>query len=153
MLELSLRPGLDEARLVISLKRDAPANVVLNNLYKHTALQTSFGVNMVALVDGIPRTLNLAQALHAYVEHQIDVITRRSEHRLKKARERRIWLALCRQTRQVVAYVVGGRSERTCRRLWAAIPAAFRRAQCYTDFRAASANVLPREQHSAVGKE
>ncbi len=74
--------------LVIELKRDANANVVLNNLYKMTPLQTSFGVNMVALVDGIPRTLNLVQALQAYVEHQVDVITRRSEFRLGKARAR-----------------------------------------------------------------
>ncbi|MGH3850507.1 MAG: DNA gyrase subunit A, partial [Pseudonocardiaceae bacterium] len=75
-------------RLVIDLKRDANANVVLNNLYKHTPLQTSFWVNMVALVDGVPRTLNLVQALEAYVGHQIEVIRRRSEYRLRKARDR-----------------------------------------------------------------
>ncbi len=75
-------------KLVIKLKRDANANVVLNNLYKHTPLQTSFGMNMVALVDGVPRTLNLVQALAAYVEHQIDVVTRRSQHRLDKAEKR-----------------------------------------------------------------
>ncbi|HZU74063.1 MAG TPA: DNA gyrase subunit A [Acidimicrobiales bacterium] len=75
-------------RLVIELKRDVNANVLLNNLYKHTPLQTSFGVNMVALVDGVPRTLNLAQALTAYVEHQIEVIRRRSEYRLGRARDR-----------------------------------------------------------------
>ncbi|MGI8752159.1 MAG: DNA gyrase subunit A [Acidimicrobiales bacterium] len=74
--------------IVIDLKRDANANVVLNNLYKMTPLQTSFGVNMVALVDGIPRTLNLVQALTAYVAHQIDVITRRSQFRLRKAQAR-----------------------------------------------------------------
>ncbi len=78
----------DATKLVIKLKRDANANVVLNNLFKHTALQTSFGVNMVALVDGVPRTLNLVQALQAYVEHQIDVITRRSRYRLRKAQAR-----------------------------------------------------------------
>jgi DNA gyrase subunit A len=78
----------DDTRLVIYLKRDATANVVLNNLYKHTPLQTSFGVNMVALVDGVPRTLNLVQALQAYVDHQVDVIRRRSEFRLKKAQDR-----------------------------------------------------------------
>ena len=75
-------------RLVIDLKRDANANVVLNNLYKMTPLQTSFGVNMVALVDGVPRTLNLLQALQAYVDHQRDVIRRRSEFRLRKAAQR-----------------------------------------------------------------
>jgi DNA gyrase subunit A len=77
-----------QTRLVIELKRDANANVVLNNLFKHTPLQSSFGVNMVALVDGIPRTLNLAQALHAYIDHQVEVIRRRSEYRLRKARAR-----------------------------------------------------------------
>src|SRR3954452_15779118 len=75
-------------RLVIELKRDANANVVLNNLYKHTPLQTSFGVNMVALVDGVPRTVKLRDALVAYVDHQIEVIRRRSEFRLRKARDR-----------------------------------------------------------------
>jgi DNA gyrase subunit A len=75
-------------RLEIELKRDANANVVLNNLYKHTPLQTSFGVNMVALVDGVPRTLTLPQVLSYYVDHQVEVIRRRSEFRLKKARDR-----------------------------------------------------------------
>jgi DNA gyrase subunit A len=78
----------DETKLVIGLKRDANANVVLNNLYKHTPLQTSFGVNMVALVDGVPRTLNLASALRAYVDHQVEVVRRRSEFRLDKAQKR-----------------------------------------------------------------
>ena len=58
--------------------------MVLNNLYKHTPLQTSFGVNMVALVDGVPRTLNLVQALQAYIDHQVEVIRRRSEFRLRQ---------------------------------------------------------------------
>src|SRR6202034_4221513 len=75
-------------RLEIELKRDVNANVVLNNLYKHTPLQTSFGANMVALVDGVPRTLNLVQILTAYIAHQVEVIRRRTEHLLKKARER-----------------------------------------------------------------
>ncbi len=75
-------------RLVFQLKRDATPHVVLNNLYKYTPLQTSFGVNMVALVDGVPRTLNLRDALVAYVDHQVEVITRRSEFRLRKARDR-----------------------------------------------------------------
>jgi len=75
-------------RLVITLKRDANANVVLNNLYKHTPMQTSFGVNIVALDHGTPRTMNLRDCLVAYVKHQIDVITRRSEFRLKKAKDR-----------------------------------------------------------------
>jgi DNA gyrase subunit A len=75
-------------RLVFDLKRDAPALVILNNLYKHTPMQTSFGVNMVALVDGIPRTLSLREALHHYVAHQREVVTRRSEYRLDKAQRR-----------------------------------------------------------------
>jgi DNA gyrase subunit A len=72
--------------LVVTLKRDANANVVLNNLFKQTQLQTSFSVNMVALVDGVPRTLDLSQALAGYIAHQIEVITRRSQYRLDKAR-------------------------------------------------------------------
>ena len=75
-------------RLVIELKKDTPANVLLNNLYKHTPLQTSFAVNFVALVDGVPRTLNLREALVHYVAHQVEVITRRSQFRLDKARRR-----------------------------------------------------------------
>ena len=77
-----------QMRFVIELRPSAPANVVLNNLWKHTPLQSSFAVNMVALVDGVPRTLNLRDALVAYVDHQIDVVTRRSEHRLAEAQAR-----------------------------------------------------------------
>ncbi len=77
-----------QTRLVIRLKRDANANVVLNKLYKHTPMQTNFGVNMLALVDAVPRTLNLAQVLTHYVAHQVEVVTRRSEFRLRKARAR-----------------------------------------------------------------
>ncbi len=76
-----------QTRLVIKLKKDAAGLVILNNLYKHTPLQTNFPVNTVALVDGVPRTLNLVQALQAYVEHQVEVIRRRSEYRLDKARK------------------------------------------------------------------
>lgn len=77
-----------QARLVIELKRDANANVILNKLYKNTALQTTFAVNMLALVDGVPRTLNLAQALGHYIAHQVDVVTRRTQFRLRKAEAR-----------------------------------------------------------------
>jgi DNA gyrase subunit A len=77
-----------KARLVIRLKRDANANVVLNKLYKNTSLQTSFAVNMLALVDGVPRTLNLSQALTHYIAHQVDVVTRRTQFRLRKAEAR-----------------------------------------------------------------
>ncbi len=75
-------------RLVIRLKRDANANVVLNKLYKNTSLQSTFAVNMLALVDGVPRTLNLAQVLGHYIAHQVEVITRRSQYRLAKAQAR-----------------------------------------------------------------
>ncbi|MEV0714807.1 DNA gyrase subunit A [Asanoa sp. NPDC050611] len=83
--ESSGRTGM---RIVIVLRRDAVAKVVLNNLYKHTQLQETFGANMLALVDGVPRTLNLAQFIRYYVEHQIDVIQRRTRYRLRKAEER-----------------------------------------------------------------
>ncbi len=83
----NLSAGID-TKIVFPLKRDANANVVLNNLFKQTSLQTSFGVNMVALVDGVPRTLNLVQMLQHYIDHQVDVITRRSQYRLKKAQDR-----------------------------------------------------------------
>ncbi|MYE95868.1 MAG: DNA topoisomerase 4 subunit A, partial [Acidimicrobiaceae bacterium] len=78
----------DDTRFVIKLKRDANPEVVLNNLWKHTPLQSSFAMNMVALVDGVPRTLSLRDALVAYVTHQIEVVTRRSEFRLAAARSR-----------------------------------------------------------------
>jgi DNA gyrase subunit A len=77
-----------KARLVIRLKRDANANVILNKLYKNTSLQTTFAVNMLALVDGVPRTLNLAQALTHYIAHQVEVVTRRTQYRLRKAEAR-----------------------------------------------------------------
>jgi DNA gyrase subunit A len=77
-----------QARLVIELKRDANANVILNKLYKNTSLQTTFAVNQLALVDGVPRTLNLAQALGHYIAHQVDVVTRRTQFRLRKAEAR-----------------------------------------------------------------
>jgi DNA gyrase subunit A len=75
-------------RLVIVLKRDAVAKVVLNNLYKHTQLQDTFGANMLALVDGVPRTLRLDQMIRYWVAHQIDVIVRRTRYLLGKAQER-----------------------------------------------------------------
>src|SRR3954452_15159939 len=75
-------------RLVIDLKRDANAQVVLNMLYKHTPMQTSFGVIMLALMDGAPKVLSLSQVLNAYVAHQVTVVRRRTEYRLRKARDR-----------------------------------------------------------------
>ena len=74
-------------RLVVVLKRDAIARVVLNNLYKHTQLQDNFSCNMLALVDDVPRTLTLDQFVSSWVQHQIDVIQRRTRYRLRKAEE------------------------------------------------------------------
>jgi DNA gyrase subunit A len=75
-------------RLVIELKRDAIPKVALNKLYKHTAMQTTFGANMVALVDGVPRTLGLQQLIHNYVDHQRDVVVRRTKYELRRAEAR-----------------------------------------------------------------
>jgi DNA gyrase subunit A len=75
-------------RIVITLSRDAVAKVVLNNLFKHTQLQTTFGANMLAIVDGVPRTLRLDQFVSHYVDHQVNVIVRRTEYLLRKAEER-----------------------------------------------------------------
>jgi DNA gyrase subunit A len=83
--ETSSRVG---QRIVVVLKRDAVARVVLNNLLKHTELQTNFSANMLALVDGVPRTLSIDQFISNWVEHQIEVIRRRTEYRLRKAEER-----------------------------------------------------------------
>ncbi len=72
---------------------------------------------------------------------------------LKKADQRWIWIALCRKTRQVVAYVIGDRSQATCQKLWERIPAVYRTGHCYTDFWAAYQQVIPPEQHTSAGKE
>jgi DNA gyrase subunit A len=80
--------GRTGQRLVIVLKRDAVAKVVLNNLYKHTQLQETFGANMLALVEGVPRTLRLDQFVRHWVDHQIDVVVRRTRFLLRKAEER-----------------------------------------------------------------
>lgn len=83
--ESSDRVGM---RIVVTLKRDAVPRVVLNNLYKHSQLQTNFGANMLSIVDGVPRTLRLDQMLRYYVTHQIEVIVRRTQHRLEEAEKR-----------------------------------------------------------------
>jgi DNA gyrase subunit A len=83
--ESSARTG---QRLIIILKRDAVAKVVLNNLYKHTQLQDNFGVNMLALVDGVPRTLRLDEMIRYYVAHQVEVVVRRTRYLLRRAQER-----------------------------------------------------------------
>jgi DNA gyrase subunit A len=80
--------GRDGLRVVIELKRDAVPLVVLNKLYKHTAVQSTFGVNAIALVDGVPRTLSLREMIRHYLDHQRDVVTRRSRFRLERAEAR-----------------------------------------------------------------
>src|SRR5436309_12434164 len=75
-------------RIVIEPKRDALPKVVLNKLYKHTPLQTTFGVNIVALVDNVPRTLSLREVIGHYVDHQREVIVRRTKYELRRAEER-----------------------------------------------------------------
>ncbi|HZW67357.1 MAG TPA: DNA gyrase subunit A [Pseudogracilibacillus sp.] len=75
-------------RIVMQLRRDVNANVLLNNLYKHTALQTTFGINMLALVDGTPRVLQLKEILHYYLQHQIEIIRRRTQFDLNRAEAR-----------------------------------------------------------------
>jgi DNA gyrase subunit A len=101
-------------RLVITLRRDAVAKVVLNNLYKHTQLQTTFGANMLALVDGVPRTLRLDQFVRHYVAHQVEVIVRRTRFRLRKAEERahilRALLKAIDQLDAVIALIRGSES-------------------------------------------
>jgi DNA gyrase subunit A len=80
--------GREGMRLVIVLKRNANPHVVLNQLYKHTQLQDNFGVIMLSLVDGVPRTLNLAEMIGYYVDHQVDVVTRRTRYEKRKREER-----------------------------------------------------------------
>src|ERR671933_1246054 len=86
-----LRDGSSEkggVRIVVELKRDAIRKVVLNKLYKHTPMQTTFGANMVALVDGVPRTLGLLPMVKNYVDHQREVVVRRTKYELRRAEAR-----------------------------------------------------------------
>jgi DNA gyrase subunit A len=106
-------------RLVVELRRDAIPKVVLNNLFKHTQLQDSFGVNMLALVDGVPRTLRLDEMVRHYVAHQVEVIVRRTRFRLRKAEERaHILRALAKALDQldaVIALIRGAASAEAAR--------------------------------------
>ncbi len=111
--------GRTGQRLVIVLKRDAVAKVVLNNLYKHTQLQENFGANMLALVDGVPRTLPLDGFVRHWVAHQLDVIQRRTRHRLAEA-ERQIhiyrgYLAALDQLDAVIALIRASASAEAAR--------------------------------------
>jgi DNA gyrase subunit A len=106
--------GRTGQRLVIVLKRDAVAKVVLNNLYKHTQLQDTFGANMLALVDGVPRTLRLDQMIRHWVTHQIEVIVRRTRYLLRQAQERahivRALLKAIDRIDEVIALIRGSES-------------------------------------------
>jgi len=123
----------DTVRLVVDLKKDANAQVVLNQLYKHTPMQTNFAVHTLALVDGIPRLLNLAQALRVYVEHQVDVVRRRSAHRLRRARDRaHIVEGLLRALDRidaVIALIRGSESVDVARQALQAVPYEFSEIQ------------------------
>jgi DNA gyrase subunit A len=88
IIDLRDESNRDGIRLVIELKRNAVPQVVLNALYKRTQLQETFGVNMLALVDGVPRVLNLAEVIQSYITHQVEVVVRRTRYRLRKAEER-----------------------------------------------------------------
>jgi DNA gyrase subunit A len=106
-------------RLVIELKRGVIPKVALNKLYKHTALQTTFGVNMVALVDGVPRTLSLREVIGHYVDHQRNVIVRRTKYELRRAEERAhvlegLLIALD-NLDEVIALIRGSRDSETAR--------------------------------------
>ena len=106
-------------RIVIELKRDAIPKVVLNKLYKHTPLQTTFGVNMVALVDNVPRTLSLREAIGYYVDHQREIIIRRTKYELRRAEERAhvlegLLIALD-NLDEVIALIRGSRDPETAR--------------------------------------
>ena len=106
-------------RIVIELKRDAIPKVVLNKLYKHTPMQTTFGVNMVALVDNVPRTLSLREVIGHYVDHQREIIVRRTKYELRRAEERAhvlegLLIALA-NLDEVIALIRGSRDPETAR--------------------------------------
>jgi len=106
-------------RIVIELKRDAIPKVVLNKLYKHTPLQTTFGVNMVALVDNVPKTLSLREAIGHYVDHQREVIVRRTKYELRRSEERAHvlegYLVALANLDEVIALIRGSRDPETAR--------------------------------------
>ena len=85
---LSDESALEGIKIVIDVKKEANANVVLNNLYKHTQLQTSYGINFLMLVDGSPRTLGLREIIEKYIDHQKHVIYRRCQFDLKRYKDR-----------------------------------------------------------------
>ena len=138
-------------RVVIEVRRDANANVVLNNLYKQTAMQSSFGINMLALVDGQPKVLSLKEALFHYLEHQKVVITRRTEFELRKAEERAHILEGLRialdHIDEIIAIIRGSRSgEEAKPQLMERFSLSERQAQAILDMRLVRLSGLEREK-------
>lgn len=145
-------------RVVIEVRRDANANVVLNNLYKQTAMQSSFGVNMLALVDGQPKILSLKEALHHYLEHQKIVITRRTAFELRKAEERAHILEGLRialdHIDEIIAIIRGSRSGDEAKPvLMERFTLSERQAQAILDMRLVRLSGLEREKIEAEYQE
>ncbi len=138
-------------RIVVELKREAVPKVVLNNLYKHTQMQQSFGVNLVALVDGVPRTLSYRQALKHYVAHQFDVVTRRTRYELGRAKARAhilegLLVALA-NLDEVVATIRRSRSVETARNnLMKGFKLSERQAQAILDLRLQRLTAMERQK-------
>jgi DNA gyrase subunit A len=138
-------------RIVIELKREAVPKVVLNNLYKHTQMQQSFGVNLVALVDGVPKTLSYKEVLKHYIGHQFEVVTRRTNYELERARARAhilegLLIAL-KELDEVVAIIRKSRSVETARNnLMKSFKLSERQAQAILDLRLQRLTALERRK-------
>src|SRR5918997_502805 len=138
-------------RIVIELKREAVPKVVLNNLYKHTQMQQSFGVNLVALVDGVPKTLSYREVLKHYVAHQFDVVTRRTRYELERAKARAhilegLLIALS-NLDEVVSIIRKSRSVETARKnLMKTFKLSERQAQAILDLRLQRLTALERQK-------
>jgi DNA gyrase subunit A len=145
-------------RIVIELKREAVPKVVLNNLYKHTQMQQSFGVNLVALVDGVPRTLSYMEALKHYVAHQFEVVTRRTRYELQRAQARAhilegLLVALS-NLDEVVAIIRKSRSVETARNnLMKRFKLSERQAQAILDLRLQRLTALERRKVEGEHKD
>ena len=145
-------------RIIIELKREAVPKVVLNNLYKHTQMQQSFGVNLVALVDGVPRTLSYKEALKHYVAHQFEVVTRRTRYELQRAQARAhilegLLVALS-NLDEVVAIIRKSRSVETARNnLMKRFKLSERQAQAILDLRLQRLTALERRKVEGEHKD
>lgn len=141
-------------RIVIELRRDVNPSVVLNNLYKHTQLQSNFGINMLALVNGEPKTLNLRDMLYHYLQHQIEVIRRRTEYDLKKAEARAHILEGLRialdNLDEVIALIRGSRTTEEAREgLITRFSLSYEQAQAILDMRLQRLTGLERDKIEA----